>query len=214
MLFEQFSDTARFVTDFIPMLKSGVEITIEWSPEMFFPRPEDDYKSGFVKIELFVLDKNTMKWIPHRTSSMLKSNVPNTGNATVIIPGGIKQFDSALAVIKISLVGGNTFSKDIAEWTNMGYTESDAGVMRKACNGWSNRESASNIGVLLRNRLPACPPTVRSAILDALYLEEVQMVDYKKFFHPDAVRCFHQATITQLVFKSIISFISVLFGCI
>jgi len=182
------------------MLRTGLEITIEWSPELFFPRPEDDYKSGLVKIELFILNKGTMKWMLHRFGD-LKSNVSNTGNTTVIIPKAVKNFDSDLAVMRITLSNGNKYSKDIAEWTNMGYTESNPGSLNKACFTWCNQETSDDIHLLLESRLPACPPTVRSALIDPLYMEEVQVNHYQKFFHPDAVRCFRQATITQLVKK-------------
>jgi len=194
VLFEQFSDTARFLTD-SPLLKTGIDIAIEWSPEIFFPRPEDDYTSGLVNIELYVL--NEMKWEPHKRDSKLKSNIPNTGNTTVVIPSTVRGFKTSLAVIKITLIEGDVYSQDIADWTNMGYTESDS--LDKECTGWWSTESSDDIRVLLINRLPACPPTVRSAIIDALYTEEIQMREYQKLFHPDAVRCFRQATITLLV---------------
>ena len=198
MFFEQLSE-ANIITD-TPMLKSGIDILLEWDPDIFLAAVNDD-QSVTVDIDLFKFDKNMMKWIFY---VQLKSNVPNTGNANISIPLSITRVAPDLVVIRVTLneevLVQHPYLKNIAEWTNLAYTEGNENQKNKACLSWAIREG--NIGPDLSDRLPPCPPTVQAAILDTLYVEDFQINHYRNFFHPNADRCFRQATFTVLVILS------------
>ena len=152
--FEQFSE-ANFLTD-TPMLKSDIDIAVEWDPDIFFVAAINN-QSVTVNLDLFKFDKNMMKW---NFYIKLKSDVPNTGNANVTIPISVTRFAPDLVAIRISLseevITQQPSFKDIAEWTNMGYTEGNKNQMNKACLAWALKEG--EIGSTISGRLPPCPP--------------------------------------------------------
>ena len=59
----------------------------------------------------------------------------------------------------------------IAGWSDLVYSESMDGTLTKLCLVWTNKQ-ADDVGGMLLERLPACPPNVQLAVLDSLYLED------------------------------------------
>ena len=195
VFFEQLSE-ANFLTD-TPMLNSGIDIPLEWDPDIFLVAVNDN-QSVTINLDLFKFDKNMMKWTFY---AQLKSNVPNTGNANISLPASVTRVAPDLVAVRITLseevIVHDPCLKDIAEWTNLVYTEGNDNQNYRACLSWAIKEG--DIGSMLSNRLPSCPPNVRTAILDTMYAEDFRINHYRNFFHPNADRCFRQTTFTQLV---------------
>ena len=165
---------------------------LEWRPQLFTPNNE---ASVLVDIDLYAYNIRSQQW-----ESMMKldSSVQNQGNATVELPVSFIRFNPQLAVIKVSPSAyQNVIDHKIAAWSGLVYTESLQDTLIKLCTVWSSKE-AQDYGDSLLQRLPPCPPNVRLAILDALYMEDRESSRYRGFFHPTAVRCFHQVTYTRL----------------
>lgn len=179
--------------DSSPYLQCGIPFKLEWLPEIFTPNNVTTYASVLVDIDLYAYARSK-GW---EKKLGLYSRLPNKGNATVEIPDRFKIFDPQLAVIRVSpSANQNIVDQNIAAWSELVYTESQQGTLSKLCTKWSASEP-QDFGVTILQRLPACPPNVRLAILDALYTEDRETLQYRGFFHPNAVRCFHQATFTR-----------------
>jgi len=178
-----------------PVLKCGVPLKLKWLPEIFTPSNDSMYASILVDIELYAYAKS-QKW---ERMIGLDFRLPNKGNATVEIPVRFKTYDPQLAVIRVSpSAEQGVIDQNIALWSGLVYTESQQSTLSKLCTKWSSSEP-QEFGDTLLQRLPPCPPNVRLAILDALYIEDRETTRYRGFFHPNAIRCFHQATFTRLL---------------
>jgi len=172
-------------------LRCGVPLYLEWRPQLFTPNNE---ASVLVDIDLYAYNTISREW---ESIIKLDSSIQNQGNATVELPESFKRYDPQLAVIKVSpSADQNVIDDKIAAWSGFVYTESRPGTLSKLCAAWSNKE-ARGFGDTLLQRLPPCPPNVRLAILDALYIEDRETSRHRGFFHPTAVRCFHQVTFTR-----------------
>ena len=184
------------------MLKCAVPLSLEWLPEFFFPVNMENATSAKVDIDLYHYNKAARppKW---QKMIVLKTSIPNTGSATVEIPKSVLVQDPQLVVIKISLSSDqpddepvDIIDQRIAGWSDLAYSESMDGTLLKLCFVWSNKQT-DDIGEIILGRLPPCPPNVRLAVLDSLYIEDRQIGSYREFFHPNASRCFRQATLTR-----------------
>ena len=187
------------IVDSAPVLQCAVPLSLEWLPEFFFPVNVENSTSAIVNIDLY---RYNTRAEPSKWQKMinLAANVPNTGSATVEIPKSVIVQDPQLVVIKISLSPANQpvniIDQEIAGWSDLAYSESMDGTLTKLCLAWTIKQS-DDVGDMLLERLPPCPPNVRLAVLDSLYLEDRQITSYREFFHPNASRCFHQATLTM-----------------
>ena len=188
------------IVDSAPVLRCAVPLFLEWLPGLFFPKNAENSTSGLVNIELYQYRKaaQSSNW---QKMIGLATNIPNFGKASVEIPKSILVQDPQVVVIKISLSPDQpldiTDQLRIAEWSGLAFTESLDATLSKLCFVWSNGQKI-NVGEILLERLPPCPPNVQLALLDSLYLEDTQTSSYREFFHPNASRCFHQATFTRL----------------
>ena len=188
------------IVDSAPVLKCAVPLSLEWLPEFFFPVNIENSTSALANIDLYHYNTrvNPSKW---QKMIGLATNIPNTGSATVEIPKSVLVQDPQLVVIKISLSPTNQpvdiIDQRIAGWSDLAYSESMDGTLTKLCLVWTNKQ-AEDVGDMLLERLPPCPPNVRLAVLDSLHLEDHQGSSYREFFHPNASRCFRQATLTML----------------
>ena len=183
------------IIDSDPYLKCGVPLKLEWPPKLFTPNDEASYASVLVDIDMYVYNTRFQQW---ENMMNLDYSVQNRGNATVELPVSFIRYNPQLAVIKVSpSADQNVIDQNIAAWSGLVYTESHQRTLSKLCTAWSSREP-QEFGDTLLQRLPPCPPNVRLAILDALYIEDRETSRYRSFFHPSAVRCFHQATFTRL----------------
>ena len=189
-----------YIVDSAPVLKCAVPLFLEWLPGFFFPENAENSTSALVDIDLYRYNRlaRPPAW---QKMIVLATEVPNTGNATVEIPKSVLIQDPQLIVIKISLSPSQPaavviIDQRIAGWSGLAYSESIDRTLSKLCFSWSNKQD-TNIGETLLERLPPCPPNVRLAVLDSLYLEDRQISSYREFFHPNASRCFRQATFTR-----------------
>jgi len=149
-----------------------------------------------VDIDLYAYNTRTQQW---ESMIELDSSVQNQGNATVELPVSFKRYDPQLAVIKVSpRADQNVIDHKISIWSGLVYTESQQSTLSKLGIQWSSREP-QDFGDTLLQRLPPCPPNVRLAILDPQYIEDRDSTRSREFFHPTAVRCFHQVTFTRLL---------------
>ena len=190
------------IVDSAPVLKCGVPLSLKWLPEFFFPVNADNSTSALVDIDLY---RYNQAGRPPRWQKMivLKTRVSNTGSATVEIPKSVLVQDPQLVVFKISLSPDqpvDIIDERIAGWSGLAYSESLEDTLSKLCLVW-NIGQPENIGETLLERLPPCPPNARLAVIDSLYLEDRQISSYREFFHPNASRCFRQATLTRLAIK-------------
>ena len=195
------------IVDSAPVLKCAVPLSLEWLPEFFFPVNTENATSATVDIDLYHYNRAASPAPKWQKMIVLKTNIPNTGNATVKIPKSVLVNDPQLVVIKISLSPNqpvDIIDTRIAGWSGLAYSESMDGTLSKLCFVWSNKQ-ADDIGETLLGRLPPCPPNVRLAVLDSLYIEDRQISSYREFFHPNASRCFRQATLT----RSVINYIAI-----
>lgn len=190
------------IVDSAPVLKCAVPLFLKWQPGFLFPLNAENSTSALVNIDLYRYNRisraEQTRW---QKMIGLATNINNTGSATVEVPKSVLVQDPQLAVIKISLSPDqplDTVDSRIAAWSGLVYTESLDNTLSKLCFVWSNGQR-SDIGPELLDRLPPCPPTVRLALLDSLYLEEQQISSYREFFHPNASRCFRQATFSRSV---------------
>ena len=186
------------IVDSAPVLKCGVPLSLEWLPEFFFLDNAENSTSAFVNIDLYRFNNAARppKW---QKMIILSSEIPNNGSATVEIPKSVRVQDPQLVVIKVSLSPDQSINirdQRIMGWSGLAYSESLDATLSKLCLSWSIKQD-TNIGEILLGRLPPCPPNVRLAVLDSLYLEDRQISSYREFFHPNASRCFHQATFTR-----------------
>ena len=193
--------------DSAPVLKCEVPLFLEWLPGFFFPVNAENSTSALVDIDLYRYNKAARppKW---QKMIVLATDIPNAGNAIVEIPKSVLVQDPQLVVIKISLSSNqivDIIDQRIAGWSDLAYSESMDGTLSKLCLVW-NIEQADDIGEILLGRLPPCPPNVRLAVLDSLYLEDHQINIYREFFHPNASRCFRQATLTRSAINCIVIF--------
>ena len=200
MVFTASFDDAKEVNimDSAPVLKCAIPIFLEWLPGFFFPENAENSTSALVDIDLYRYNRlaRPPAW---QKMIVLATKIPNTGNATIEIPKSVLLQDPQLAVFKISLSSNqpvDIIDQRIAGWSGLAYTESLDRTLSKLCLVWSINQD-TNIGETLLERLPSCPPNVRLAVLDSLYIEDRQISSYREFFHPNASRCFRQATFTR-----------------
>ena len=199
LLIVSFDDANEItIVDSAPVLKCGVPLSLKWLPEFFFPVNSENATSAIVNIDLYHYNNvaRPPKW---QKLIILKTNVVNNGSTTVEIPKSVLVRDPQLVVVKISSSPEQSLDiidNKIAGWSGLAYSESMDGTLSKLCFVWSNNQ-AEDVGETLLERLPPCPPNVRLAVLDSLYLEDRQISSYREFFHPNASRCFRQATLTR-----------------
>ena len=160
------------------------------------------------------------QWIQ---DGVLGEGLPNTGEASVVIPPNnitcrypiaYDHIDFSMCPIAFKITVNElpdsteaqvtNFIRDtsVGQWSGVAFLMADDTSdtrLRETCEQWSNADGQSS----MLSQLPACPPTVRLARFDADY-QQVQLVssfvssnryheDSMRLFHPNSHTCFNEA---------------------
>ena len=185
----------------------GNQTVIRWSPDSIIP-PYLQETYGLtdnftVDISLYQLNIESESY----TFTMkLASDIPNTGIYEITIPS-IDQSENFIAgVIGVSLSEQYT-SRSSRSVTNivfnllkrapnfgLAYVATSLAA-RAICSAWCSSEP-NDIGEMLLERLPPCPPVRNAALNDPDFSDESFGLG---FFHPGASSCFRQVVFTRYV---------------
>ena len=188
------------------LLLPNDKAVINWSPDSIVPlyfedtfAVSTDYNVDIYLYRLDLMSENYTK------IERIASNIPNTGMYEITLPLVNLQDSFAASLIGISLSKqfasrstrnalSNTVLSLLTRASKFGLIYVGGSLASRAlCAAWLLTEP-DDIGEMILDRLPPCPPVQNAALNDPVFTEENFLLS---FFHPGASSCFRQVQFTR-----------------
>ena len=174
-------------------MSESTRVDLTWSPDI---QPFEDPQTYKVDIAAYFLDpqEGTLEM-----GKMLASDLPNTGNATVLLNGVRLQGGTVVAPIYVQVAVARTQDNEksgACSWSAVTYFTTRTALVF-ACNLWSSSQRDVNASALL-DQVEPCPRTVAQARLpnSNFIADDVdpfgRHIQTSSVFHPSADICFRQ----------------------